>query len=185
MIRLRKGLTKEQVMELSYKICGRVIDSEEYKKAEKILVYNAVNGEVSLKKLIETAKKEGKIIAYPLCRKNRKMDALVPKSADAFVSGAFGIMEPDERRSVIIEPEEIDLVICPLTAFDESGRRLGMGGGYYDRYLPKCKNAYIAAAAYEFQKIAEVPADEFDFWMHTVFTEKNIYNWQCGKIRNN
>lgn len=174
-IKLRRALTNEQIKKLSDEICKRIIASEEYRKSEKILVYNAVNGEVSLKNLIETAKTDGKTLAYPLCKANREMAALVPENDKAFIAGAFGIPEPDESRSEVIEPEQIDMVICPMTAFDEKCRRLGMGGGYYDRYLPRCRNSYIAAAAYEFQKINEVPAGEFDFKVQAVYTEKNIY----------
>jgi hypothetical protein len=67
------------------------------------------------------------------------------------------------------------LFSCGTFAFDEEGRRLGMGGGYYDRYLPECVNAYVAAAAYEVQKAEEIPADEYDVPVDAVISEKRIY----------
>lgn len=45
-----------------------------------------------------------------------------------------------------------------------------MGGGYYDRFLPLCKNAVIVAVAYEVQKAGTVPCDELDQPVEKVFT---------------
>ena len=174
-VNLRKNLSKEEVAALSEMICRRILESEEYKKAEKLLIYNAVRGEADLSAIAEAAERAGKTVAYPLCLENRRMAALVPDSEEAFVAGAFGISEPDVSNSTELSPEEIDLVICPLTAFDENGGRLGMGGGYYDRYIPLCKNAVIAAAAFELQKVGEVPAEENDVQMDIVFTESRVY----------
>ena len=174
-IKLRKNLSGSDVERLSEKICNRILASEEYKNAKKLLIYNAVNGEADLSAIAAVAYGGGKTVAYPLCLKDRQMAALVPEDPDAFVSGAYGILEPDIRRSKELDPEEIDLVICPLTAFDESCRRLGMGGGYYDRYLPKCKNAVIAAAAYEMQKVGEIPIEENDVFADVIFTESDVY----------
>ena len=102
------------------------------------------------------------------------MRALVPESADAFIKGAFGIWEPDPLRSRELLPEEIGLVICPCVGF--SGRhRLGMGKGFYDRFLPTCVNAKAVAVAFETQRIAELPTQPHDFTVAAVFTEKGEY----------
>ena len=88
--------------------------------------------------------------------------------------GSFGIMEP--VKGFVARPEEIDLVICPCTGFDEKLNRLGMGGGYYDRFLPLCKNAKKIAVAFEAQKIERVRTNEFDVLMDAIVTEDGIYN---------
>ena len=86
-------------------------------------------------------------------------------------NGKYNIYEPIPQKSTLMRPEDIDLVICPCAAFDEAGNRLGMGAGYYDRYLPKCKKAVIAAAAFETQKAEEIPPEQWDFSIGKVFTE--------------
>lgn len=174
-VNLRKNLSKADAAELSAAICRRILESGEYKRAGILLIYNAVNGEADLSAIAENAQREGKTVAYPLCLEGGRMAALVPESAEAFTAGAYGIPEPDIKRSKELAPKEIEMVVCPLTAFDENCRRLGMGGGYYDRYLPKCENAVIAAAAYEFQKTEEVPSEELDISVDMVFTEKDVY----------
>ena len=62
------------------------------------------------------------------------MAALAPKGEDAWREGSYGIMEPVMEKSQMVQPEDIDLILCPCTAFDEDCNRMGMGGGYYDRY---------------------------------------------------
>ncbi|MGI6042401.1 MAG: 5-formyltetrahydrofolate cyclo-ligase [Candidatus Alectryocaccobium sp.] len=172
---LRRSAPDELVKNKSHMICERLTDSSFYKTAEIILIYNAVNKEVELNELIAAAVSDGKLIAYPVCTDKIHMEAYAPNSDSSFIKGSYGISEPDTQDSVIIEPGKIDLVIAPCTAFDEELRRLGMGAGYYDRYLKRCINAKIVAAAFEFQKVEEVPSGEFDIKMDAVVTESDVY----------
>ena len=102
------------------------------------------------------------------------MTALCPETENAWISGAFGIPEPDPARSAEIPPEELDLVLCPCTAFDGAKNRLGMGGGYYDRFLPRCSRAVKAAAAFDCQRSDQVPMDSRDQSMDLVITESQV-----------
>lgn len=97
------------------------------------------------------------------------------QAADGWQVGSFGILEPDPEKSALIAPDEIDLVLCPCTAFDEHGQRIGMGAGYYDRYLPQCSKASIAAVAFEAQKAERVLAEDWDYPMPLIFTEAATY----------
>ena len=67
------------------------------------------------------------------------------------------------------------LVICPGTVFDDRCNRMGMGAGFYDRYLEKCVNAKVALVAFECQKATQVPVDSWDKPMEIIFTETNTY----------
>lgn len=136
------------------------------------MLYRAVRGEVCL----DTLQACGKRLVYPLCVSATEMTALLPRGKNAWAAGRHGIPEPIPERSLTVAPEEIDLVICPCTVFDEACRRMGMGAGYYDRFLPQCSGAVIAAAAFECQKTAAVPVRPWDIPMDCVFTEKSIYH---------
>jgi 5-formyltetrahydrofolate cyclo-ligase len=167
-------------MGLSLRISKQILSSDVYQKAQHIMIYKAVKGEVDLSFLEENAQKSGKKLYYPSCISKTEMISLspgkdLPEGVFAWEKGAFGIMEPVREYSDEILPEKLDLVICPCTGFDEYGGRMGMGAGYYDRFLPKCTKAYIISVAFEIQKIPQVPMDIWDIPMDMIFTEKNIY----------
>lgn len=62
-----------------------------------------------------------------------------------------------------IAPEKIDAVVVPLVAFDDSGNRLGYGGGNYDRLLARLRpDAVVAGIAFEEQRLAHLPLEPHD-----------------------
>ena len=160
----REGLSPAARAEKSAQIVEAVRALPAYQKAKTVMVYSAVGAEVDLSALTE----DGKRFCYPLCRSKTEMEAYIP---GAWKTGAFGIPEPDPKQSDYVPPEEIDLVLCPCAGFDESGNRVGMGAGYYDRYLPRCRNAAVYAVAFEAQRLAQVYTDEHDRKMDGVITE--------------
>lgn len=75
------------------------------------------------------------------------------------------------------EPTKLDIVLVPLLAFDIHGNRIGMGGGYYDRFLKKHPNAKKIGLAFELQKIESAPAEPHDVRLDTVITEHGVYTF--------
>jgi 5-formyltetrahydrofolate cyclo-ligase len=72
-------------------------------------------------------------------------------------------------------PEAIpDFVLVPLLAFDRRGRRLGYGGGYYDRTLPALPGSIWLGVAFAAQEVAEVPAGPGDVRLPRVATENGV-----------
>ncbi len=183
----KKKMRLNQPLELQIKksnnIVNKILTLPEFQKAKNILIYNAIKGEVRLDSLINAVDMYNKkapasvrkTLLFPLCISNTEMIALAPQDSNAWVTGAYGITEPDRNRSTLYQPEDIDLAICPCTVFDEDCNRMGMGAGFYDRYLPKCINASIISVAYEFQKVDHVPVDEWDKPMGKTVTEEQIY----------
>ncbi|MBQ7792732.1 MAG: 5-formyltetrahydrofolate cyclo-ligase, partial [Clostridia bacterium] len=82
-----------------------------------------------------------------------------------------GILEPPRQKPVL--PEDIDFIIVPGCGFTETGYRLGYGGGFYDRYLPKT-NAVTCGFFYEALRTEFIP-EETDIPLDIILTEKNIY----------
>ncbi|MBC8207183.1 MAG: 5-formyltetrahydrofolate cyclo-ligase [Kiritimatiellales bacterium] len=96
-------------------------------------------------------------------------------------AGKFGILEPVDP--VFAEQGEIDLIIVPGIAFDQTGRRIGRGGGFYDRLLPQY-NAVRAGICFDFQclpvlsdegvEVEELPVEPHDCVMDLLITESRI-----------
>ncbi len=171
----RSALSAEERAARSAAIVKKLIASDEFKNSDVIMIYKALGAEVDLKALETAADSSGKHLLYPLCISKTGMIPLEPESCDAWFCGSYGISEPVRGKSREYAPEEIDLVICPCTAFDEKCRRTGMGGGYYDRFLPRCRNAHIIAVAFEAQKAEYIPAMPWDQPMEKVYTETAVY----------
>lgn len=176
-IAARDALSAEERDRLSKSIVSRILASPVFRQAKTILIYKGIRGEVRLEALEEAVGADfaEKRLVYPLCISKTEMIALQPLGEDSWKDGYCGIREPVREKSVEIRPEEIDLVICPCTVFDEAGGRMGMGAGFYDRYLPHCTNAHIVAVAFEAQKADCVPMEPWDRPMDLVFTEKAVY----------
>ena len=71
--------------------------------------------------------------------KDRKMDFRDLERFDQLESVYSGLLEPIESKTNLVEPNEIDLLIVPGMAFEKEGFRMGVGGGYYDRFLQSFK----------------------------------------------
>ena len=170
----RNNLASEERILFSHQISEHLLSSEVYKSAKNIMLYRAMPGEVDLSDFAKIAQIQGKQLFYPRCISKTEMLALQAHDG-AWARGAFGIWEPDPSLSTSILPSDLDLVICPCTAFDAKCNRLGMGAGYYDRFLAKCQKAHIIAVAFEVQKTDSVPMNAWDKPMKMIITEKTIY----------
>lgn len=171
----RNSLTPQEREERSARAVERLAQSEVFQKAKTVMIYDHIGGELSLDSLLTHPASAGKRFCYPLCTSRTEMIAMIP---GAWQIGAYGIREPVRERSQELQPEEIDLVVCPGTGFDPACNRMGMGGGYYDRYLPRCVNARIVMVAFEVQKLAAIPVDPWDRPVEQVFTEDAVYQKQ-------
>ncbi len=170
----RDALPETEWKILSARAVTHLVRWDVFQKAHTVLLYAHTRGELALDSLIARPEAAGKKFLWPRCINSKEMVALFPHGDDAWQGGYCGIQEPAWERSDVIPPEEIDLVICPCTAFDEKGNRMGMGGGFYDRFLPQCVNAYIMAVAFDCQKRAAVPICPWDRHMQAILTENGI-----------
>jgi 5-formyltetrahydrofolate cyclo-ligase len=90
-------------------------------------------------------------------------------SQSRWITGPFGLQEPDPESWEACSPAEVDLVMVPGLAFDLSGRRLGRGKGYYDRLLGLPEfNGIKIGFAWSWQLLSSVPAEEHDVLMDQV-----------------
>jgi len=157
-----KSQKKEDRQQKSRLIKDKLLRQREFKKAKKVMFYIALDGEVDTQEMIAEAKRLGKIIAVPVCVKNRA--SLRPAILDNHAhlrKGPYGVSEPVISR--FLEPDDLDLVITPGVAFDKNGNRLGRGKGYYDRFLKRLpKDTPSIGLAYDLQVLRVVPVTSRD-----------------------
>lgn len=171
---MRKAIDPEQRTLWDSRIVHNIVDNPTYQNAQILMSYCAMGGEVDLQSLHQLAHQQGKRVAFPYCISGTEMIALEPLGPESWEKGRYGIWAPILSRSHIIQSDQLELVLCPCTAFDGRGHRLGMGGGYYDRFLPRCERAVIAAVAYELQRVDELETEPWDVAMDLVFTEAEL-----------
>ncbi|AEI37849.1 MAG: 5-formyltetrahydrofolate cyclo-ligase [Zymomonas mobilis subsp. pomaceae] len=87
---------------------------------------------------------------------------------DPLEEGCAGILQPTANAEEIIP----DIILTPLVGFDRSLRRLGRGGGYYDRSFQAYPDAIRIGIAWSIQEAPSIPVDPWDIPLHAVATEK-------------
>ena len=173
----RKALDAPQRAAANAALCRRVLELDAYRAAHTLLLYAAFGGEADLAAVAAEAVRQGKTVAYPVCGEGFTLITAVP-GADGWAAGQYGIRTPVLERSALLQPEQLDLVLVPCTAFDADCRRVGMGKGYYDRYLPRCTNVAKIGIAFEVQKVPRAAVDEHDQRLDAYVTERGIYTWK-------
>ncbi len=167
----RDKLSPRYREEAGEKIAEKLLELPQIKSAAIIMCYSSFRSEVPTARIVEMLQAQGKKLCFPLCEKGGIMQAYHPFDENSWQKGMMGITEPVPEKSELIDPEDIELVICPMVAFDSMKHRMGYGGGYYDRYLPKCKKALRVGIAFQVQRTDSVPLDEYDQSMDIIVTE--------------
>ena len=173
-IAARRALSDTERAEANSALCARIAALDCFRKAQNILLYAAFGGEADLSALAREAARQGKTLAYPVCGEGFTLTAAVP-GPEGWEVGAYGIRTPILSRSVLLRPEDLDLVLVPCTAFDAACRRVGMGKGYYDRYLPRCTRAVKLGIAFEAQRVEATAVDAHDERLDGFVTEGGLY----------
>lgn len=152
-----------------------------YRSAQHLAAYVAVEGELDPEPLLRRAHADGKHVYLPLLPRERDAAlAFLPWEPGLLMqANRLGIPEPAAARRAVIAPRLLDLVLTPLVAFDNRGRRLGMGGGYYDRTFAFLKagiaKPLLLGLAYEFQRFDPLRAESWDVPLAGVVTESRAY----------
>ena len=113
-----------------------------WQAADKIALTLSQDVEIPTQLLIQTALLQGKHVYLPRVQPKRQMIFVRITTDTVYEKHPFGMLEPvgDE----IIDPADLDLVLVPGLAFSAAGDRIGFGGGYYDRWLPKTDATTVA-----------------------------------------
>lgn len=160
----------EGPVKASRRIMERIEESVEFRDAGTVLVYMSIRGEVLTQASVDKWR-ASKRIAIPLVKgKDLSLRLYDPP---LLVEGYRGIIEPSDA-AVEIDPAEIDLAIVPGAAFElkDGGKvlRLGRGGGFYDRLLPRLDCPKFGVC-FSCRLIDGIPVDPWDIPLDRIFTE--------------
>jgi len=137
--------------------------------ASSVFVYVSYRSEVPTHQLINTLLQQGKDVYVPKIL-DKKMYAVRLHKISELRASKKGIMEPVTQQ---MYGGKIDCMITPGLAFDSVGRRLGQGGGYYDKYFARYQDAHkhlphIIGLCWQSQIVPRVPTEPHDTLMEHV-----------------
>lgn len=159
-IRARKrAMGSAEIEEKSSALCALLTQTEQYRKAKTIYGYLPYNQEVRTVPLLEQALRDGKRVAVPKVY-GEQMRFIYLTDLSQTEKGYAGIPEPVADGPVA--EDRGALILMPGLAFDKNGRRIGYGGGFYDRFLAKEPTHPTVALCYDFQVVAELETEPFD-----------------------
>jgi len=120
---------------------------------------------------VVVGKRQRRLRFYPLSRHTRR--------------GTYGILVP-QRTIAAVNPRWFDLIVVPLVGIDAKGRRLGMGGGYYDSALAfrrrriAWRGPRLVAFAFDCQRADSVHAEDWDLRVDELASESGLHHFRDG-----
>lgn len=140
-----------------------------------VAVYFSFGSELDTGPLIQFLSRAGHSLYVPKLR-GEHMSFVALKPRTSLRRNRFGIPEP----ACGTRAARLDAIVLPLVGFDNAGRRLGQGGGFYDRALMR-QRAFRVGFAFAAQQVPAIPADERDARLDAVVTESGIHRFQRAR----
>ena len=144
MLERRDALTPQERARLGALVTDRVLALPEVAAAGTVMAFWAFGSELPTMPLIEELTSCGVRVALP-----RIVDGdLEPRTwrpGEPTTTTPFGALEPADGEA--LDPAEVDVIVTPAVAFDRAGRRVGYGGGFYDRFFPRARSGALRVGA--------------------------------------
>ena len=187
MRRRRKVLSPPERDALGARLARVAARESLVRTSQRIAAYLPVNGEMDPRPLMDHLWSLGKTLYLPVLASfpERSLWFASYRPGDPLVNNRFGIPEPTRIHPRRASAVFLDLVLLPLVAFDTTGNRLGMGGGYYDHCFAFIKRRRhwrkprLMGMAYEFQRLPVIDSGPWDVPLDAVATEQRVYH--CGR----
>lgn len=142
-----------------------------FARAHTVAFYSAIGDEVPVERAAAVTRARGDRSVYPIRTDAGLVMALVDAS-DSLQPARDGIREPGPD-STRVAALEIDVFVVPGLMFDRAGRRLGRGGGHYDRYLEQRRSdATTIGICFAEHLVDKLPADPWDVAMDLIVTDE-------------
>ena len=173
-LRARRSLSLSQRLSYSTAIGKMLLEQPFFLAARHIFAYASMEDELRTEEILRGMLERGQEVSIPYIVGNRRMEAAALSHMENLEDGTYGIRTVKAAVRRILDPASIDLVLVPGAAFSPAGQRLGMGGGFYDAFLPRATKAFRLALAYQCQIFPEIPVTKYDVGVHRVLTENGL-----------
>jgi len=179
----RQSLTAEERRRADRAIARRILTAGFIHSGRRTALYlAALPGEASLQLVIERGWRLGARLYAPriLSLRRRTMAFVALEPSTRIERSAYGLLEPTARDRVR-NATRLDVVLLPLLGFDRAGHRLGMGGGFYDRFLHQrrdparaWRHPRLVGVAYACQELDRIEPAAWDVGLDYVVTEREL-----------
>lgn len=170
----RQYLLKEDLERWHEVITKKIIETPIYQNAQTILLFKSIEGEFDTDLLHMKALSDHKRVGLPRVLEKGEMAFYDVQTITKYELSPFGIEEPDLDSEEIL-PQDVDLMIVPCVSATKTLKRLGYGGGFYDRYFKKT-SAFRLLPIPEVLLEEELPSEPWDVLMDLVLTEEGAYS---------
>ena len=170
----RCSLSAEICIAYAESAAENLLSLEELGGAHVVMAYAANAEEIDPALAIESLYARGVVVAMPRIEAEGVLGVHLVGWGDELEPGPLGIRQPPAA-APRVPLDSIDAVVVPGVAFDKSGYRLGYGGGYYDRLLPKLRDDRVRIGyAYDEQVVEDLPAADHDEQVDAVVTPTRV-----------
>jgi 5-formyltetrahydrofolate cyclo-ligase len=181
----RLSLSNEQQTTAAQGLVKQYQKNALFQDARNVALYLSFNGEVNTQPLIDYLWSMNVDvfvpILHPFCKGHLLFQEFTHNTK--MRENHFGISEPTLDVQRVCPVENLSIIFTPLVAFDLSGNRLGMGGGFYDRTLARLKKLgeksqpIVVGLAHELQKSATLPTETWDIGLPYILTSNKLYSF--------
>jgi len=171
----RDALAPAESAQCSARAAEHLLSLPEVQQAHTVMFFVTFGSEIDTVPMIFRALRDGKRVVAPRADPiRRELTPCQVRDPDCdFVLGAHHIREP-AAHCPAIPLDEIEVVIVPAAVWAEDGYRIGYGGGYYDRFLPRLPHAVKIGLGLEVQVVGEVPHQEHDLPVDMLVTDAGV-----------
>ncbi len=173
----RRALSQQEQRSAAQKVAQQLRQLPQFKDSQNIAAYIASDGELNLQASIDLILEAQKTCYLPKVIDATSMEFRGFQQNSKLIDNRFGIPEPSDE-SPLIAAEDLDLVLLPLVGFCRNGGRLGMGGGFYDRYFAFKAEQHshhkpeLVGIAHSLQELAELPVESWDIPLSGILTDQ-------------
>ena len=176
----RRSISPEQKTSLGLQACALMLSKLEPLTIKHLAIYLTNDGELDTNPLIQALWQRGINVYLPRLHPFSKGNLLFLAYTQhtPMQRNKLGILEPVLDIRTLIPAEQLDVIITPLVAFDGTGNRMGMGGGYYDRTLvnwEKARAPLPIGYAHDCQQVDHLPCEHWDIPLPIIVTPTKVW----------